>query len=73
MPSYQQKLEDWFRTEKLAGRLVDIKFFEVSDELKELYATDSEAAGERFAEAIYKIVTGQTPTTELPRETLDGR
>jgi len=40
--------------------------------IQELYAKDSEAGLERFAEIIFNIVTGVTPSKELPIEALDN-
>ena len=67
--SYVQRLEAWFQAEKLAGRAVDLKFGPVSDELQALYSTDPEAAKERLAETVFKIVTGRVETS--PPEPFD--
>lgn len=66
--TYLEKLEEWFQTEKRAGRLVDMKFGPVSDELQALYANDPEAAKERLAKTVYEIVTGQVESRPFTAE-----
>lgn len=64
--SYVQKLEDWYNKEKLAGRLIDIKFTLKTNEERELELgrkltqEEKDAQLERTAKAVYKIVTNET-------------
>jgi hypothetical protein len=50
--SYLQKLEDWYATERAAGRVVDIK----------LFPGGSTVSVEQQAKAIYETVTGVRAT-----------
>ena len=64
--SYVQKLEDWYNKERLAGRLIDIKFTLKTNEERELELgrkltqKEKDAQLERTAKAVYKIVTKET-------------
>jgi len=53
--TYLEKLEEWYRTERAAGRVMDIKFAPV----------DPDTTVEQHAKAVYETVTGQRETKRL--------
>ena len=53
--TYVERLEEWYQTERAAGRVVDIKFAPV----------DSETTAEQHAKAVYETVTGQRKTKRI--------
>ena len=57
--NYTEKLQEWFASEKAAGRLVDLKFF------PGVGATGQDGSVEKFAQAAYETLTGICATEAL--------
>jgi hypothetical protein len=69
--TYIAKLDEWYQTERAAGRVVDMKFFPPLPE-DVVDAGGPEAWCERAAKSVYEIVTGQIKSTPLDRKDLDS-
>ena len=57
--NYTEKLQEWFASEKAAGRLVDLKF------VPGVGATGQDGSVEKFAQAAYETLTGICATEAL--------
>lgn len=58
--TYTEKLEQWFQTERAAGRVVDLKFFPI----------DPDESVEGLCKAVYETLTGVRKTEPIDRTTL---
>lgn len=73
--TYVEKLQNWYDTERAAGRVLDIKFFPryiCFPGMEEPIKIDDgpDPTIEEMAEWVYKIVTGETPTVDVSDENL---
>lgn len=59
--NYAEKLEEWFKTEKAEGRLVDVKFFP---------GIDQDGSVHKLLKAVYETVTGSRKTENLDTKNL---
>ncbi len=67
--TYVEKLQNWYEEGRAAGRILDVKFFPnylnlPGEEPIKLF-DGPDPTLEQAAEAAYKLLTGETPTTEV--------
>jgi len=79
--TYVEKLQNWYDTERAAGRILDIKFFpnyirlpgdgpNGEDRVIKLFEGPDPTI-EQMAETAYKLLTGGIPSTEVDVSELD--
>lgn len=66
--TYRDKLQAWYEAERLAGRVLDLKFFPEDLDGQGRKLTEDEL--EAKCKAVFETLTGVIPSRELPDKAL---